>query len=105
MLISRNHDAVLPNLAGGFNGPYSSLLFYITPSNQSFYRQIAGYGVGIGDHRVDTASCQHHFRSTLAFFLPFRTALTSLLCATRLVGVNMSFFDSKIASPAASETC
>ena len=22
------------------------------PSNQSFYRQIAGYGMGVGDHRV-----------------------------------------------------
>ena len=23
-----------------------------SPSNQSFYRQIAGYGMGVGDHRV-----------------------------------------------------
>ena len=22
------------------------------PSNQSFYRQIAGYGMGVGDHRI-----------------------------------------------------
>ena len=28
-------------------------LLAIVPSNQSFYRQIAGYQRGVGDHRVD----------------------------------------------------
>ena len=32
---------------------YSTVVYlWSLPSNQSFYRQIAGYGVGMGDHRL-----------------------------------------------------
>ena len=32
--------------------PYNAICWPL-PSNQSFYRQIAGYQRGVGDHRVD----------------------------------------------------
>ena len=56
-------------------------------SNQSFYRQIAGYGMGIGDHRVgrwwkrvmgQQNSCKTHI--LLRYFLPIPQYPSMHLC-------------------------